>query len=54
MILTERGGVPDVAKLVDFGLVKDVERLNDVTLSAANVITGTPLYLPPEERVKIW
>jgi serine/threonine protein kinase len=49
IILTERGGVPDVAKVVDFGLVKRFERDQpDITMSAANVLTGTPLYIPPE------
>jgi len=53
IILAERGGVPDVAKVVDFGLGKrfdttvgDQETTLDVT--AADVIVGTPLYLSPE------
>ena len=48
VILTERGE-PDMAKLVDFGLVKRLE-LNtaDVTLTATNVVTGTPVYMSPE------
>lgn len=53
IILSERGGVPDVAKVVDFGLGKrfdtsagDLETQLEVT--AANVIVGTPLYLSPE------
>jgi serine/threonine-protein kinase len=48
VILCERGGVYDVAKVVDFGLVKDLGNLEQVKLSAANVITGTPLFLSPE------
>lgn len=49
IILTERGGEPDVAKVVDFGLVKPFSA-NDppATLSTAGVLTGTPLYLSPE------
>jgi serine/threonine-protein kinase len=46
IILCERGGVPDVAKVVDFGLVRDLERSADAT--RANVVQGTPLYLSPE------
>lgn len=51
IILGERGGMPDVAKVVDFGLVKhsvpeSAETGLDVT--AANVIVGTPLYMAPE------
>jgi serine/threonine protein kinase len=48
VILCERGGVPDVAKVVDFGLVKDLEPGADTRLTQANVVQGTPLYLSPE------
>jgi serine/threonine-protein kinase len=48
IMLCERGGAYDVAKVLDFGLVKDTENPTNVTLSAANIITGTPLYLSPE------
>ena len=48
VILCERGGIPDVAKVVDFGLVKDLERGADARLTQANVVQGTPLYLSPE------
>jgi serine/threonine protein kinase len=47
IILCERGGIPDVAKVVDFGLVKDLERTGS-ELSRTNVVQGTPLYLSPE------
>jgi predicted Ser/Thr protein kinase len=49
IILTERGGEPDVAKVVDFGLVKPLSR-DDPSLSASAscVLTGTPLYMSPE------
>ena len=51
IILSKRGGVPDVATVVDFGLVKQIEpgdadRTQAVT--ASNVVTGTPLYVAPE------
>lgn len=48
VILCERGGYRDVAKVVDFGLVKDIEHKQDVSVSAPNTITGTPLYMSPE------
>ena len=51
IILSERGGMPDIAKVVDFGLVKRFERTDDdstIVVTAANVVVGTPLYLPPE------
>ena len=49
IILTERGGEPDVAKVVDFGLVKPtVADDPQLTVSTPGVLTGTPLYLSPE------
>jgi serine/threonine protein kinase len=48
VILTERGGVPDFAKLLDFGLVKAVGVHQTANLSVAGALTGTPLYLSPE------
>ncbi len=48
IMLCERGGIPDVVKVLDFGLVKDVGAATDVTLSTTNAIKGTPLYMAPE------
>jgi eukaryotic-like serine/threonine-protein kinase len=48
VILTERGGEADVAKVVDFGLVKDLHVGDSPELTAAGSITGTPLYMAPE------
>jgi serine/threonine-protein kinase len=53
IFLTEQGGVPDVAKVLDFGLVKQVGAADahESTLpriSLADSITGTPLYMAPE------
>jgi hypothetical protein len=48
IILCQRGGAPDVAKVVDFGLVKDLDDVRAPEVSALNVIKGTPLYLSPE------
>lgn len=49
IILTERGGEPDVAKVVDFGLVKPLMPDGpQMTATANSVLTGTPLYLSPE------
>jgi len=51
IILCERGGVPDVAKVLDFGLVKELEGDRSHAsqmLSGVNTIMGTPLYLSPE------
>ena len=48
IVLNERGGQHDVVKLLDFGLVKAAHAENQLTLTVANSITGTPLYLSPE------
>jgi serine/threonine-protein kinase len=48
ILLCERGGLRDVAKVVDFGLVRDLERGDRATLTDVNAIAGTPLYLAPE------
>ncbi|HEY4238257.1 MAG TPA: serine/threonine-protein kinase [Kofleriaceae bacterium] len=45
IILCERGGVADVAKVVDFGLVKAIAREPG---AAAAELLGTPAYLAPE------
>jgi serine/threonine-protein kinase len=46
IILCERGGVPDVAKVVDYGLVKEITATADG--KTAQVILGTPAYIAPE------
>ena len=46
---TERGGVLDVAKLLDFGLVKSLdnpESSPEITIEGA--VIGSPMYAPPE------
>ena len=53
ILVVDRGGISDLVKVVDFGLVKDVgvgERgaTSEPALTMANSITGTPLYMAPE------
>ena len=48
IFLCEQGGEPDVPKVLDFGLVKEVSGGGGVSLTQADVITGTPLYMSPE------
>jgi serine/threonine protein kinase len=47
IILTERGGEPDVAKVVDFGLVRPLAP-GAAGVTASTTLTGTPLYMSPE------
>jgi eukaryotic-like serine/threonine-protein kinase len=44
-----RGGVYDVAKLLDFGLVKPMADAQDSGLTQEGTITGSPLYMSPEQ-----
>ena len=46
IILTERGGLLDFAKVLDFGLVKDLN--TDIEHTVADAIPGTPPYIAPE------
>ncbi|MEP6995641.1 MAG: serine/threonine-protein kinase, partial [Acidobacteriota bacterium] len=48
ILLCERGGFPDVAKVLDFGLVREISDSADPRLTAENVLHGTPEYLAPE------
>lgn len=45
-----RGGIHDVAKLLDFGLVKPLSaHSQDISLTQEGAITGSPLYMSPEQ-----
>jgi serine/threonine-protein kinase len=46
--LCRQGGELDIAKVLDFGLVKVVEGEEDVNVTRDGVVTGTPQYLAPE------
>ncbi|WP_197527276.1 serine/threonine protein kinase [Pirellulimonas nuda] len=44
-----RGGEFDVAKLLDFGLAKPMTEAADVALTQEGSITGSPLFMSPEQ-----
>lgn len=46
IMLCSQGGELDVAKVLDFGLVKEVDQ--NVKLTGTNTLTGTPQYIAPE------
>ena len=48
IILCRYGGLYDFAKVVDFGLVKDLDVGGEAALTHADFIAGTPLYMAPE------
>lgn len=48
VMLNRRGGEPDVAKVLDFGLVKALDDTKQNSLTSAGSLTGTPLYMSPE------
>ncbi|MHB8901643.1 MAG: serine/threonine-protein kinase, partial [Thermoguttaceae bacterium] len=47
---TERGGVYDVVKVLDFGLVREtLTNLGEANLTQAGTFSGSPLYMCPEQ-----
>lgn len=48
IIASKRGGVFDVAKLLDFGLARSLEETGDIKLTQEGAIAGSPFYLAPE------
>jgi serine/threonine-protein kinase len=48
LMVCERGGVFDVVKLLDFGLVKELDAPADRQLTAASLVVGTPGFTAPE------
>jgi serine/threonine protein kinase len=48
VMVCQRGGMADVVKVLDFGLIKEVEGRGDVSRTDVQGIVGTPLYMCPE------
>ncbi len=49
IMLVQQGGEHDVAKVLDFGLVKEIDpNSEDVGLTRDQALMGTPLYMSPE------
>ena len=51
IFLAERGGVFDVVKLLDFGLVKPKADEEDMHLTTEGSIIGSPLFMSPEQAM---
>ena len=48
IMLVEQGVRPDVVKVLDFGLVKELGPVDGAMLTRTGTITGTPMYFSPE------
>ena len=51
IFVAQRGGVHDVVKLLDFGLVKPILEEESIHLTAEGTITGSPLFISPEQAL---
>ncbi len=49
IMMTQQGGVHDVTKVLDFGLVKSVDAKSDATKTISEAIIGTPHFMSPEQ-----
>lgn len=52
IMTTRNGGIADLVKVLDFGLVKHIADSDDAGLTRDDSITGTPHYLPPEAMTR--
>jgi serine/threonine-protein kinase len=48
VLLCQRPGASDVVKVVDFGLVKEVQGAGNAAVTQAEGVVGTPFYISPE------
>ena len=51
IVAAERGGVRDVAKLLDFGLVKPLREPDESALTQVGTVSGSLLYISPEQAL---
>jgi len=49
VFIAVRGGEADIAKVLDFGLVKLTQDQGGVELTSDRTVSGTPLYMAPEQ-----
>ncbi len=48
VMICVRGGTSDVVKVLDFGLAKPIHTTSSQSITASNLVAGTPQYLAPE------
>ena len=51
IMMTRQGGASDVTKVLDFGLVKNVDFDGDASQTWSESIIGTPLFMSPEQII---
>jgi len=51
LFAAKRGGIYDVTKVLDFGLVKPLTDDQPLQLTAEGAITGSPLFMSPEQAL---
>jgi serine/threonine-protein kinase len=51
IFISQRGGVYDVVKVLDFGLVKPIAEDQSVHLTAEGMLAGSPHFMSPEQAV---
>jgi serine/threonine protein kinase len=49
VVITQKPGSPDVAKVLDFGLAKPMKETVDEKVTEKGAIIGSPLYMSPEQ-----
>ena len=49
IMMTQQGGAHDATKVLDFGLVKNVDSEVDATMTWSEAIIGTPRFMSPEQ-----
>lgn len=53
-MICSRGGLPDVIKVLDYGLVKSFIASRDARVTETRIVMGTPKFMAPERLDAPW